>query len=398
MKDLHKPPVILLGGSSNCLSIARSLGRNGVKVYSLNSPYEYIRYSRYAEFIPLSVDQELEASWTRYLLSPKSDPLKGSVLLACCDSGLEVLINNRENLAKKYILDESNNEAQRLLLSKLSTYEKAVEAGIPTPKFWKAASIEQVSRHEKDFVYPLLIKPYFSHRGRRALKTKFLVADSYDDLMRKLETVFAMDINILLLEMIPGPDDRLCSYYTYIDENGAPLFDFTKRIIRRYPANIGGGCLHITDWNPEARELGLRLFQHVGLRGLGNVEFKRDSRDGKLKVIDCNARFTEGNCLVTESGFDLALFVYNRLTGKPYKFPASYRKNIRLWYPNEDFRSYLELRKKGELTFFSWISSIFHFPVLPYFKWYDPYPTIASIARRIFKKIQSKMFGTGRGS
>ena len=60
---------------------------------------------------------------------------------------------------------------------------------------------------------------------------------------------------------------------------------------RVYPVTSGPGCHHITDWIPELREPALRLFRQAGLRGLANVEFKRDDRDGQLKLIECNARF-----------------------------------------------------------------------------------------------------------
>ena len=53
------------------------------------------------------------------------------------------------------------------------------------------------------------------------------------------------------------------------------------------------------------RDLGLALFGHAGLRGVANVEFKRDPRDGRLKLIECNARFTAANGLLTASGIDL---------------------------------------------------------------------------------------------
>ena len=91
---------------------------------------------------------------------------------------------------------------------------------------------------------------------------------------------------MLLVEKVPGPDDLLCSYYTYLDADGEALFDFTKRIIRRFPVGMGNGCYHITDRNPEVREVALKLFRHVGLRGLANAEFKRDQRDGRLKLIE----------------------------------------------------------------------------------------------------------------
>ena len=64
----------------------------------------------------------------------------------------------------------------------------------------------------------------------------------------------------------------------------------------------GTACYHVTDWIPEAAELGTQLFAHVGLRGLANVEFKQDPRDGQYKLIECNARFVASNGLVSAAG------------------------------------------------------------------------------------------------
>jgi predicted ATP-grasp superfamily ATP-dependent carboligase len=197
----------------------------------------------------------------------------------------------------------------------------------------------------------------------------------------------AHDLEVVLLEEIPGPDDRLCSYYTYLDEKGASLCDFTKRIIRRYPENRGPACYHVTDWNPEVRDLGLQLFRHVGLVGVGNVEFKRDVRDGKLKVIECNARFTAGNALLVASGYDLALFVYNRLAGLPQAQlkGRTYTEGLHFWLPDRDLRAFLTLREQGRLSLPGWLASLAHRQVLPYFRWDDPAPSAVAawrLARR----------------
>jgi D-aspartate ligase len=189
-------------------------------------------------------------------------------------------------------------------------------------------------------------------------------------------TVSGAGIETLLVEMIPGPDSKLCSYYTYLDENSEPLFHFTKRIIRRYPVNMGGGCYHITDWIPEVQDVSLRLFKQARLRGLANAEFKRDDRDGKLKLIEVNARFTGANSLVAASGFDLARFVYNRLVGRAQEPLVTYVLGMRLWDPEADFHAFRELRRRGQLTFREWIASLMHRQVLMFFRWYDPWPTM----------------------
>jgi predicted ATP-grasp superfamily ATP-dependent carboligase len=207
--------------------------------------------------------------------------------------------------------------------------------------------------------------------------------EDFEGLLAAYDRASAHDLDVVLLEEIPGPDDQLCSYYTYIDERGEALADFTKRIIRRYPENRGLACYHVTDWNPEVRDLGLKLFRHVGLRGVGNVEFKRDRRDGLLKVIECNARFTAGNPLLAACGYDLALFVYNRLAGVPQQQlkGREYAEGLHLWFPRQDLHALLELRAKGRLTVSRWLASLAHRQVVPFFSFDDPVPFVVESAR-----------------
>ena len=190
---------------------------------------------------------------------------------------------------------------------------------------------------EGSLTFPLIVKPHFTHVYERRSGQKFERVDDFDHLLRAYEALSAAAIPTLLVEWIPGPDDRLCSYYTYLDGEGTPHFHFTKRIIRRFPVGMGNACYHVTDWNPEVRDLALKLFRWVGLRGLANAEFKRDERDGLLKLIECNARFTAANCLVARSGFDLAAFVYNRIVGRPQPPLETYTPGLRLWDPVRDF-------------------------------------------------------------
>lgn len=373
------PPAILMGGQmGNAVSVARSLGRSGVPVYLLASSDTPETYSRYVRHIRLDTRQQPVDAWSEYLLSPAARDLHGAVLLACSDPGIEVLLEHREALGELYTLDISNPAAQRCFLNKLTTYEEAVEAGVPSPRFWPADSQEELARRKGEYVYPLIVKPLFSHKFSSIFGEKFFLARDFEELLEGFGRAGEHGLDVVLVEQIPGPDDRLCSYFTYIDEAGVPQFDYTKRVIRRYPENHGLGCYHVTDWNPEVREVARRLLRHSGLVGLANVEFKRDDRDGKLKVIECNARFTAANGLVAESGYDLALFVYNRLTGRPQASldGRPYTQGLHLWYPMNDLRAFLELRGKGRLSLGSWVRSLLHRQVLVYFRWDDPLPSL----------------------
>lgn len=383
----HLPPVVLLGGDANALSVARSLSREGVAVHAIGPPNSPVRWSRFCSWISTKTQDDVQESWTRFLLGLESEHLRGSVLLSCCDDGIELIAQHRESLSQKFKLDDSNKDAQLCMLNKLATYHAAVTAGVPTPRFWVAKRREQILALKDELRYPIIVKPLLSHVfANRIGKGKFVRANNFDELLAGFRSLSERaGIEVMLVESIPGPDDRLCSYYTYLDEHGRPLFDFTKRIIRRSPMNRGPACYHVTDWNPAVKEVALRLFQHVGLRGLANAEFKQDERDGELKLIECNARFTAANCLVAASGLDLAKLVYSRLVGRPIELPSEYATGLHLWDPVLDFRAFLELRRAKQLTFRRWVSSLRRPKILPYFRWSDPLPSILCGVERLGK-------------
>ena len=379
-------PAIVMGGHlGSAMAVARSLGRMDVAVHLLGEPgVPYVeRHSRYVNYIPLPQDVPASVAWRDFLLGPRSEPLRGAVLLACSDVGIELLLEHRQELSRRYLLDVSNPEAQACALNKLCTYQMAAEAGVPAPRFWHIEDADELLARRHEFPFPIILKPLFTHQFAAALGSKFLVADDFEGLVRSFANVQKAGLDVVLLELIPGPDSRLASYYTYRDDAGRPLFHFTKRVIRRYPENQGLACYHVTDWNPEVAELGLRLLTHLDVRGVGNVEFKRDVRDGKLKVMEINARFTAATPLVAASGYDLAAFVYKRIVGAPCEplLGRPYRGGLHLWYPESDLRALRELRSEGKLSVPAWLLSLAHPQIFPYFSLSDPAPGAASAYR-----------------
>src|SRR4051812_11932105 len=71
------PPVVILGGEANALSVARDLSRMGVKVFVISAADSSVRYSRHCRWIDVPVEGTPEESWSRFLLGPESDYLQG---------------------------------------------------------------------------------------------------------------------------------------------------------------------------------------------------------------------------------------------------------------------------------------------------------------------------------
>jgi predicted ATP-grasp superfamily ATP-dependent carboligase len=391
------PPAIVVGGGANALSVARQLGRMGVKVYGLCEPGAFVRHSRFCTAIPVEDggaaggvvggDGGLARAWAAFLLGEQSNSLRGAVLLACSDAGIRLVAENREALSERFLLDESNPAAQLAMLNKLSTYRAAAAAGVPTPRFWVAESARDLEAVRGELVFPLVVKPRLGYVFEAKTGKKLIQVENFEQVAAAVDAVAATGTASVLMEKIPGPDERLCSYYTYLDKDSRPLLHFTKRVIRRYPVMTGTACYHVTDWIPEAVELGNQLFAHVGLRGLANVEFKRDERDGKLKLIECNARFTAADCLVARSGIRLAEFVYCRVTGRPTPAVDDYVKGMRLWDPVRDFQAHRAMKRAGTITTRQWIAGVCRRQTFPYFRWSDPMPAVARATLPIRKAL-----------
>src|SRR5207302_1605141 len=94
-------------------------------------------------------------------------------------------------------------------------------------------------------------------RCRESLARVFVLAD--------YRAASEAGVEVMLVEMIPGPDSLSWGYHTYLDDEGRPLFHLVRRSIRRCPVNRGESCYVTTDWDAEVAELGLKLVRSAGL-------------------------------------------------------------------------------------------------------------------------------------
>jgi predicted ATP-grasp superfamily ATP-dependent carboligase len=278
---------------------------------------------------------------------------------------------------------EANDDALLAMLDKDRTYAIAREAGVPAPWTATVRTPAEAAAAAGQAQYPCALKALYSHVFRRHFgsQTKVLVARDRAALEAHFESTLALGIDVLVTEIVPGADDQFCSYYTYLDERGEPLFHFTKRKLRQWPTRFGLICYQVTNWEPAVVDAGVRFAKAAALRGVVNVEFKRDSRDGVYKLIECNHRFTAANELVRFAGIDIPLLAYNRVAGRPDSPVGSYRRGVRMWDPVEDVRALLEYRRNGELTARTWARSLMHRQHFPLLRWDDPLPTVMSNLR-----------------
>jgi predicted ATP-grasp superfamily ATP-dependent carboligase len=385
------PPAVLLGGENIAVSAARTLSANGVRVYALGDPTDPVRASRHChEFVEVGAKKGVADRYLHWLEA--EGPREGAVL-PCDDDSLELIATRRARLVELgYSPIEANDETLLAMLDKDRTYELSRKAGVPTPRTATVRNREQAERAAAEFLYPCALKPLASHEFAKhfGILKKVLMADDPAELLAAFDQTLEHGIDMLVTEIIPGADDQYFSYYSYLDDRGEPLYHFCKRKLRQWPIHFGLTTYHQTIWEPRVAELGLKFFQGVGLRGVGNVEFKLDPRDGEYKIIECNHRFTAASDLVRHSGIDMPHIAYRRALGLPVEPVRGYKLDVRMWHPIEDLRALGQYRAEGSLSVASWLASVMHRQHFPLLSLDDPGPSLASLSvkgRRLTRKL-----------
>ena len=95
---------------------------------------------------------------------------------------------------------------------------------------------------------------------------------------------------IMIQEVIPGWGEAQFSYAA-LCQDGRPLASVVARRARQYPMDFGRFSTYVeTIDDPGVVEPSVRLIEAARYTGLVEVEFKRDPRDGRFKVLDVNPR------------------------------------------------------------------------------------------------------------
>jgi predicted ATP-grasp superfamily ATP-dependent carboligase len=391
--DPGLPPAVLLGGEAIAVSACRSLGWAGVRVHALGDARDPVRRSRWChEFV---VTGSKEGAIQRYLEWLERDGPRGAAILPCDDYGVEMIARNRALLEDwGYLPVEGNDDVMLAMLDKERTYELARAADVPCPRTTTARTAAEALAAADGFEMPVGLKPLQSHEWAKHRSEKLLLASDRSELEELCGWAFDYGVPMLMTEVIPGPETALCTYFTHVDDRGEPLFDYTKSKIRQWPKRSGLTCYQVSDRIPGVIEVGRRLVQGIGLRGVAVPEFKHDRRDDRWKLIECNHRFTGSLDLTRHCGIDMARIAYDRTVGRPVTAPGEYRTGVTQWNPIEDVRALLDYRRDGELTVPQWIRSVARRQHFPMMRTDDPMPTVASLGTKLGRAAR-KLARTG---
>src|SRR5204863_7649186 len=103
----------------------------------------------------------------------------------------------------------------------------------------------------------------------------------------------------------------------YFDQRSECLFGVTGKKIHQYPIHTGLTSLGVCIRNDAVVTLTQKFMRAIGYKGILDIGFRYDARDGSYKVLDVNPRIgATFRLFVTDTGMDAARALYLDLTGQ----------------------------------------------------------------------------------
>jgi D-aspartate ligase len=313
----------------NGLTAVRSLGRLGVPVFAVDQRPSALGFrSRYALAVRSPDPLTEEEPYVDLLAAIAEAAGETMPLLPTHDPPLNAIARHEPRLAALYALPFPGQAVTEQVQSKRAQLEHADAAGVDVPRTAHPSTAEEARDAARAIGYPLLVKPSNPDGFRRRFRRQAFRCETDAELERAYRD--AAPFAPMVQELIPGGDDELYTVGSYIAADGAVLGLFCGRKLRQTPPGVGTCRIGEALWVEDLVEAALRLLRAMGFHGISQVEFKRDPRDGRYKLMEINPRLWQWHSLAAALGVDFPRIAYLDLIGRRPE-PATTRGRNGRW-------------------------------------------------------------------
>lgn len=357
-----KNKVIVFGRDNyNTLGLARQLGNENLDLIFL-MPEGINHCATESKYCKNIVHVKNHAEAIEYLLSNNLNEQAKPIIVAGADLEAEALDQNRDDLAKHYILPGTMEQGLLTRVDDKNTMVKiAEEIGFTVPK---SIMVTADSTIPDGLIFPCLIKPA-KYPSNRKKEFKMIKCDNREQL-RKILCHVRKDSVFIVQEYIPKDVE--------IFINGCRTWDKEITIAGtcyrdRYYNDISHG--HFTKGISELIDMNLvkAMLERIDFYGLFSFEFGR--YDGKAYFFETNLRNDGAAYSFYKAGANLPLVWVYSSAGFNYSIVPSHVRN-EVWYMDELYDC-LNI-KKGIVSKEQWQKERKEVEVFRYYDEDDPAP------------------------
>lgn len=362
--SVGRVPAVVVGGNLNGLGVVRSLARGRVPVVVLDTTRRCpAAWSRYCTFrrVPSLAGEALVDALVRLASELGGRP----VLILTHDASVLAVSSARHRIEPLYRIDLPPPAMVEALADKTRFQTLAEERGFAVPRSRTVRSscdLEAIG----ELTPPLVLKPADKTWVLAGMVERTVCADSIPQARTAAARMLGYVPSLIVQEWISGPDTDIFFSLFSCDREGSLIGIFPGRKVVCSPPAVGSTavCVAAPDIAEELHRQTRDFIQRVGYRGLGSLEFKRESRSGRLLIIEPTVGRTDWQEeIATLCGVNLPLMTHRAALGAgPPRSGPALAPNA--WRSERQFSVARGLLPSGTRL------------IDGYFRWSDPLPAV----------------------
>jgi D-aspartate ligase len=375
-------PAVVVGGSLNALGVIRSLSHGHMPLFVVETTRQMAAcWSRYCRFVgaPSLKGATLVDTLVRLGTRLGSQP----VLILTTDESVDAVSAARSEIETLYRISLPSAEIVQALADKAKFQQLAELEGFRVPRGVAVSNVNDCSQIGL-LAAPLILKPTDKNLVHAGIVERAVRADTITEAEHVARRMLQRSAGLIVQEWIDGPETEIFFSLFSCNREGRLLGIFPGRKLVCSPPMIGttAVCAAAPESSAEMTAQTQRFIARVGYRGLGSLEFKRDSRTGEFVIIEPTVGRTDWQEeIATLCGVNLPLLTYRAEIGLPTPVPPSLAPESPAWRSSLGFRPPLgSLRPKTKL-------------VDGFLRWVDPLPAVYHYAydrgmRRVWRRAK----------
>ena len=379
------PPALILGryATSN-LGAVRSLAPHHIPTIVIDTRKQSTFYSRYTTGLQSPDPARSPDEYIAFLLDlGQRLPCKG-VLFPTGDTETLLLAKHADDLAAYYHLTSAPYELLDRLINKHTLAALLDQYHIPHPVTYFIDSGADLISISIALSYPCILKPRYPMQFRLDFPLKVFYAASPEEFRTLVGKAAAKGHDMIAQEIIPGNADAMFGFNAYYDRTSTAHGAFEYQRIREWPLDFGNGCYLRQVRMPQLETMTTSLLKPLGYHGIVDVEFRRDPRDGELKLIEINPRLWMQNSFPARLGCNHAFLAYLDALGRPLPVASPCKESSIRWvFGAEDLHSSLIGLRQGTLSMKEWLFAYHPRNVHATFSMDDPMPWVVAAYRSL---------------
>jgi len=312
------------GENRSALAVTRSLGRTGCNVFVTGIEAENIsacsKFCRKAFTAPDPLKERENFLEAIAEIVIREDI---NVIFPMTEQSVYCLSDARERLGKNVILACAPSDMMEAISNKYKLFQLAERLGVGIPEtIYVTDSDDFLRKRTRISEYPVVVKPAFSKikDGDRIISAGVMYAADQDELCRLYETRQVLRYPSLIQELIVGEGTGL---FTLFDHDRHLVLFSHRRLLEKPPSGGVSVLSESVSLDYEMVDAAGKLLSEVGWEGIAMVEFKRDIRDGRAKLMEINGRFWGSLQLAVSSGVDFPALSLDYYLGMKPDTPLS---------------------------------------------------------------------------